>query len=278
MPELPEVESVRRALEGHGLRGAQVARVRGSGKPLRMGKAAPIAVLGRAARGRAITGLRRLGKYLLVDVADAHTILFHLGMSGNLWVVDRASAWAPHTHVVLELEDGRDLRFIDPRRFGMVDLLARAREREHPSLAELGPDPIAEHLDVDHLWARAEGKTGPVKTFILDQRVVAGVGNIYASEALWLARVPPTLPAGKLGPARGRAVAVAIVEVLRFAIDNGGTTLRDFLGADGVPGENGEFLLVYGRDGQPCPRCATRIRRSVLQGRATYFCPTCQRR
>jgi formamidopyrimidine-DNA glycosylase len=278
VPELPEVESVRRALVSQGLPGVQVARVRGSGKALRLGRAAPLDALGRATRGRAITELRRLGKYLLIDVDGPHAVLVHLGMSGNLWVVPRASAWAPHTHVVFELADGRDLRFIDPRRFGIVDLVHREREREHPSLAVLGPDPISERLDLDHLWTRAQGKTGPVKTFILDQRVLAGVGNIYASEALWLARIPPRLPAGKLGATRGRALSVAIEEVLRFAIDNGGTTLRDFLGADGVPGDNGEYLLVYGRDGEPCPRCATRIRKTVLQGRATYACPTCQRR
>lgn len=278
MPELPEVESVRRALVRQRLRGAQIARVRGSGKPLRLGRPAPIVALGRATRGRTITGLRRIGKYLLIDVDGPHAILVHLGMSGNVLVTPRRTPWAPHTHVVFELADGRDVRFVDPRRFGLVDLVTRAAERDHPSLAELGPDPIAEHVDVDHLWSRAEGKKGPVKTFILDQRVLAGVGNIYASEALWLARIPPTLPAGKLGAARARALAVAVVEVLRFAIDNGGTTLRDFVGADGEPGENGEYLLVYGRTGEACPRCAARIRRTVLQGRATYACPTCQRR
>ena len=278
MPELPEVESVRRALVRQRLRGVTIARVRGSGKPLRLGKPAPIVALGRATRGRAITGLRRLGKYLLLDTDGPHAILLHLGMSGNVLVTPRRTPWAPHTHVVLELADGRDLRFVDPRRFGLVDLVVRARERAHPCLAGLGPDPIAETVGEGHLWARAEAKKGPVKTFILDQRVLAGVGNIYASEALWLARIPPKLPAGKLGPARARALTVAIDEVLRFAIDNGGTTLRDFLGADGEPGENGEYLLVYGRGGEPCLRCSSRIRKTVLQGRATYACPTCQRR
>ena len=278
MPELPEVESVRRALVRQRLRGAQIARVRGSGKPLRLGRPAPIVALGRATRGRTITGLRRIGKYLLIDIDGPHAILVHLGMSGNVLVTPRRTPWAPHTHVVFELADGRDVRFVDPRRFGLVDLVTRAAERAHPSLAELGPDPIAEDVDVDHLWSRAEGKKGPVKTFILDQRVLAGVGNIYASEALWLARIPPTLPAGKLGADRARALAVAVVEVLRFAIDNGGTTLRDFVGADGVPGDNGEYLLVYGRTGEAGPRCGARIRRTVLQGRATYACPTCQRR
>jgi formamidopyrimidine-DNA glycosylase len=205
-------------------------------------------------------------------------VLVHLGMSGNVLVTPRHTPWAPHTHVVLELADGRDVRFVDPRRFGLVDLISRAEERQHPALAVLGPDPIAERVSIDHLWTRAEGKKGPVKTFILDQGVLAGVGNIYASEALWLARIPPTLPAGKLGPNRARALAVAIEEVLRFAIDNGGTTLRDFVDAGGEPGTNGEYLLVYGRDGQGCLRCGAAIRRTVLQGRATYACPTCQRR
>ena len=278
MPELPEVESVRRALVRQRLRGARIARVRGSGKPLRLNRPAPIVALGRATRGRTITALRRHGKYLLIDVDGPHAILIHLGMSGNVWIVPRRTAWAPHTHVVFELADGRDVRFVDPRRFGLVDLVTRATEKQHPALLGLGPDPIADKLDLEHLWSRAEGKTAPVKTFILDQRVLAGVGNIYASEALWLAGIPPLLPAGKLGPKRSRALAVAIEEVLRFAIDNGGTTLRDFLGADGEGGDNGDYLLVYGRDGEPCPRCATRIKRTVLQGRATYACPTCQRR
>lgn len=278
MPELPEVESVKKALVRQRLRGVRIARVRGSGKPLRLGKPAPIVALGRATRGRTITGVRRLGKYLLVDVDGPSSILVHLGMSGNVLVTPRRTPWAPHTHVVFELADGRDVRFVDPRRFGLVDIVSRADERKHPALAVLGPDPIAEKVAIDHLWSRAEGKKGPVKTFILDQSVLAGVGNIYASEALWLARIPPTLPAGKLGRERAHALAVAIEEVLRFAIDNGGTTLRDFVDAGGEPGENGEYLLVYGREGEPCPRCAAPIRRTVLQGRATYACPTCQRR
>jgi formamidopyrimidine-DNA glycosylase len=278
VPELPEVESVKKALVRQRLRGVRIARVRGSGKPLRLGKPAPIVALGRATRGRTITGVRRLGKYLLVDVDGPSSILVHLGMSGNVLVTPRRTPWAPHTHVVFELADGRDVRFVDPRRFGLVDIVSRADERKHPALAVLGPDPIAEKVAIDHLWSRAEGKKGPVKTFILDQSVLAGVGNIYASEALWLARIPPTLPAGKLGRERAHALAVAIEEVLRFAIDNGGTTLRDFVDAGGEPGENGEYLLVYGREGEPCPRCAAPIRRTVLQGRATYACPTCQRR
>ncbi|MEZ4399085.1 MAG: bifunctional DNA-formamidopyrimidine glycosylase/DNA-(apurinic or apyrimidinic site) lyase [Kofleriaceae bacterium] len=278
MPELPEVESVRRGLVRRRLRGATIARVRSSGLPLRLARPQPLAALRRAARGSVITDVRRIGKYLLIDLDRRHAILVHLGMSGNLFVARRSEPWAPHTHVVFELADGRDLRFVDPRRFGMVEVVDRERPRLHPALAALGPDPITDGLTAEHLLAAAGTRTTATKLFILDQAVIAGVGNIYASEALWLAGIAPTRPAGQLGLDGARAVAIAVTDVLAFAIDNGGTTLRDFLGAGGVPGENGEFLLVYGRAGHPCARCATAIRKSVQGGRATYFCPTCQRR
>ncbi|MBK9035071.1 MAG: bifunctional DNA-formamidopyrimidine glycosylase/DNA-(apurinic or apyrimidinic site) lyase [Myxococcales bacterium] len=278
MPELPEVESVRRGLVRRRLRGVAIARVRSSGLPLRLARPQPLAALRRATHGRRITDVRRLGKYLLIELDGRHAVLVHLGMSGNLTTTKRATPWAPHTHVVFELTDGRDLRFVDPRRFGLVEVVERGREREHPSLAVLGPDPIAEGLPLEHLAQAALGRTTPVKTFILDQRVLAGVGNIYASEALWLARIAPTRPAGALTAADADALGIAIKDVLEFAIDNGGTTLRDFIGADGVPGDNGEYLLVYGRAGEPCPRCRTPIRKSVQAGRATYACPTCQAR
>lgn len=278
MPELPEVESVRRGLVRRKLRGAKIARVRTSGKPLRLARPQPITALRRATMGRRVTEIRRIGKYLLIDTDGPSSVIVHLGMSGNLRTAPRATPWEPHTHVVFELGDGRDLRYVDPRRFGMVDVLVRGKEREHPSLADLGPDPITEGLPADHLARTSANRSTPAKTFILDQTVVAGVGNIYASEALWLAQISPTRLAKKLGVDGGHALTIAIRDVLEFAIDNGGTTLRDFMGADGEPGENGEYLLVYGRAGQPCPRCGTAIKRTVLQGRATYFCPTCQRR
>jgi len=278
MPELPEVESVRRDLVRRRLRGKRVTRVRSSGMPLRGARPQPVAALRRAARGRVVTGVRRAGKYLLVDLDGSHAVLVHLGMTGNLLLTPRARAWAPHTHLVFELDDGRDLRFVDPRRFGMVDVVVRSRERSHPALAVLGPDPVNDRIDDHYLWQRAQGRSVPIKSFLLDQRTLAGVGNIYASEALWLARVRPSLPAGRLGAERAKAVSIAVHEVLRFAIDNGGTTLRDFVDAGGEPGTNGEYLLVYGRDGEPCPRCRRAIRRTVIQTRATYWCPTCQRR
>ena len=266
MPELPEVESVRRGLVRRRLRGVAVARVRSSGKPLRLARPQPLAALRRATHGHRVIDVRRIGKYLLLDLDGRWSVLVHLGMSGNLLTAKRAEPWAPHTHVVFELADGRDLRFVDPRRFGMVDVVERGRERAHPALAVLGPDPIAEGLPPDHLRTASATRSTPVKQFILDQGVLAGVGNIYASEALWL------------GGEGAAALTVAIQDVLEFAIENGGTTLRDFVGADGVPGDNGEYLLVYGRAGEACPRCGTAIKKATQAGRATYWCPTCQPR
>lgn len=278
MPELPEVESVRRDLVRRRLRGRRIVRVRCSGKPLRMNRPVALPALARAARGRRVLGVNRVGKYLMIELEGTSSVLVHLGMTGNLLIVPRRTPWAAHTHVVFELDDGRDLRFVDPRRFGMVDVITRGREREHTSLRGLGPDPISEGLPAGHLWKHAEKKKARAKALLLDQRVLAGVGNIYASEVLWLARVSPRRISARLGEGGARALEIAVAEVLRFAIDNGGTTLRDFVDAGGEPGDNGDYLLVYGRDGEPCPRCASRIKRQVDQGRATYFCPTCQKR
>jgi formamidopyrimidine-DNA glycosylase len=278
MPELPEVESVRRDLVRRRLRGKRVVRVRASGKPLRMNKPVPLPALSRAARGRRVVGVNRVGKYLMVELDGASSVLVHLGMTGNLLITPRSTPWATHTHVVFELDDGRDLRFVDPRRFGMVDVVTRGKEREHEALAGLGPDPISEGIPDGHLFRRAEKKKVGAKAFLLDQGVLAGVGNIYASEVLWLARISPRRLASRLGADGARALEIAVDEVLRFSIDNGGTTLRDFVDAGGEPGSNGEYLLVYGREGAPCPRCGSAIRRQVDQGRATYFCPTCQKR
>ena len=278
MPELPEVESVRRGLLRRKLRGVAIARVRSSGQALRLARPQPLAALRRATRGHRIVDVRRLGKYLLLDLDGRHAVLVHLGMTGNLLTARRAEPWAPHTHVVFELADGRDLRFVDPRRFGQVDVVERAHERAHPSLAVLGPDPIAEGLPPGHLARAASRRKTPVKQLLLDQSVLAGVGNIYASEALWLARIAPTRRADRLSADDARALGIAVRDVLEFAIDNGGTTLRDFVGADGVPGDNGEYLLVYGRAGEPCARCGAIIRKAMQAGRATYWCPTCQPR
>ncbi|HRC55005.1 MAG TPA: bifunctional DNA-formamidopyrimidine glycosylase/DNA-(apurinic or apyrimidinic site) lyase [Kofleriaceae bacterium] len=274
MPELPEVETVRRTLAP--ILGARLTSVSASGLPLRLGAKVPVAGL-RKLVGCKVVALRRLGKYLLLDVEGDKGILVHLGMSGRLRVFDAGEATALHTHLRLGLEAGRELRYSDPRRFGQISLYQRGREREHPALAVLGPDPLDESLDgAALLLAQARRRKTPLKAFVLDQRVLAGMGNIYASEALWLARLRPTLSASRLTARTAAGLWRAIRQVLEHALTHGGTTLRDFVAADGSTGEHAGYLQVYGRDATPCPRCRTDIRRLVQQGRATYFCPTCQ--
>jgi formamidopyrimidine-DNA glycosylase len=272
MPELPEVETVRRTLAP--AVGGQISSVWASGMGLHMARRPPVARLRKLVGGR-ITAIRRHGKYLLVDTDRGAAILVHLGMTGRLRLHAAADPRAPHTHVVIGL-GRRELRFVDPRRFGQVDVVLRDKEREHPGLAALGPDALDQAIDVAAMLARARDKRTTLKAFVLDQAVIAGVGNIYASEALWRARLRPTMRTHKLTAAAAARLAAAIREVLERALDNGGTTLSDFVDADGTAGENADYLWVYDRAGQPCERCRTAIRRSVLQGRATYYCPACQ--
>lgn len=272
MPELPEVETVRRTLAP--VVGATIRGVWDSGKGLHMRRKPPRAKL-RALVGAKITAVRRHGKYLLVDTDTPNTLLVHLGMTGRV-LIQAADAPRPkHTHVVLDL-GARELRFADARRFGQIDVVERAHEREHPALAVLGPDPLVHGIDPAAFAARAKRRHSTLKAFLLDQSVIAGVGNIYASEALWRARLRPTMRAHMLTVPSARRLARAVDEVLRHALDNGGTTFSDFIAADGAAGYNEDYLWVYGREGEPCRRCKTKIRRAVHQGRATYYCPTCQ--
>jgi formamidopyrimidine-DNA glycosylase len=276
VPELPEVETVRRTLAP--AIGATIRGVWTSGKGLHMARKPPRSRL-RALIGATVTKVRRHGKYLLLDTDTPNTLLVHLGMTGRLLITAAGAPRAKHTHVVLDLGTGlgaRQLRFVDPRRFGQIDVLERGTERTHPALADLGPDPLVDGIDHAALFARSRHKQATLKAFVLDQTVIAGVGNIYASEALWRAQLRPTQRAHKLTKASASRLAAAIDEVLHHALDKGGTSLRDFVDADGAQGENADYLWVYGRVGQPCPRCETKIRRSVVQGRATYYCPTCQ--
>ncbi len=272
MPELPEVETVRRTLTP--AVGAKILGVWDSAAGLHMKRKPPRAALKKLV-GTTITGVRRHGKYLLVDTDGPSSLLVHLGMTGQLRIHGKDDPRAKHTHLVLDLGT-RELRFSDPRRFGQLDVVTRATERAHPALAVLGPDPIVEGIDVTAFHARAKGKKAMLKAFVLDQSVLAGVGNIYASEALWRAKLRPTTRAHRLTLDRAKLLAAAILEVLNLSLERGGTTLSDFVDAGGYAGQNAAYLWVYDREGQPCPRCKTSIKRSVLQGRATYFCPTCQ--
>jgi formamidopyrimidine-DNA glycosylase len=276
MPELPEVETVRRTLAP--IVGATIESVWSSGKKLRLGQAVPVKQL-RTFVGSRIIGLRRLGKYLLVDIEGKYSLLVHLGMSGRFRVQSALDERVAHTHVIFGISGKRELRYSDPRRFGQIDVVVVGDERKHRALAVLGPDPIeeAQKVNGELLFDRSRGKKTTLKSFVLDQNIVAGVGNIYASEALWRVGLRPTVRAHRLTMEKANLLAAAIKDVLHHALDHGGTSLRDFVDADGVSGENADYLIVYGRSGQPCPRCQREIRRIVVQGRATYYCPTCQK-
>lgn len=270
MPELPEVETTRRGLAPH-LLGRRVTGVVLRRGDLRWPIAPQIAV---ELPGQPIVAVRRRAKYLLIDVATG-SVLLHLGMSGSLRVVPMASPAGSHDHVDLQLDSGNALRFNDPRRFGC--LLWQPAGTMHPRLVGLGPEPLEGSFDGDYLWRRSRGHDVPVKVFLMDQAVVVGVGNIYAAEALFRAGVHPLRAAGRVGRERFRALADAAREVLAQAIARGGTTLRDFTAPDGVPGYFAQELAVYGRAGAPCRRCGAALRGGVLGGRATVWCPRCQR-
>jgi len=270
MPELPEVETTRRGIAGH-LLGRRVSGLLLRRPDLRW----PIPVQDlQAMQGQRIQAVRRRAKYLLVDTAPGSALL-HLGMSGCLRVVPADTPAGKHDHVDLLLDDGRALRFTDPRRFGC--LLWQAADTLHPLLAGLGPEPLGDGFDGDHLFRLSRGLRSSVKTFLMDQAVVVGVGNIYAAESLFRAGIDPRRAAGRVSQQRYLALAAAVRAILGHAIERGGTTLRDFLDPDGAPGYFEQELLVYGREGQPCRECRTELRGVRLGQRATSFCPRCQR-
>lgn len=270
MPELPEVETTLRGIAPHVL-GRRVAAVCLRVPALRWPIAPEIAG---ELPGQRVRAVRRRAKYLLLE-ADTGSALLHLGMSGMLRVLPGDTEADRHDHVDLVLDSGRMLRLTDPRRFGC--LLWQPAGTVHPLLAALGPEPLSEQFDGDHLWRQAAGRRAPVKTFVMDQAVVVGVGNIYAAEALFEAGIHPLRAAGRISRERYRRLAQAIQRILRHAIARGGTTLRDFLDPDGIPGYFEQELLVYGRSGLACRVCASPLRSLRLGNRASCYCPRCQR-
>ena len=281
MPELPEVETVRRGLQPH-LEGQRITRAEARRPDLRW----PLPVdLVQVLTGATVTALRRRSKYLLADLDRGPTLLMHLGMSGRMLVqgqvpgdFHRDPAILPrHDHVVLTTGAGTTITFNDARRFGMVDLI---REGEtHPLLAHLGPEPFDPTFTPDYLRAVFAGRRAPVKQALLDQRIVAGLGNIYVSEALWRAGIDPRRAAGRIGPARIAALVGHIRDVLTDAIAAGGSSLRDHRQATGELGYFQHAFRTYDREGQPClrPGCTGTIRRIVQSGRSSFYCPVCQR-
>jgi formamidopyrimidine-DNA glycosylase len=270
MPELPEVETTRAGLAPH-LVGRVVTGVTLRRKALRWPIPPQVA---RQLPGQRILAVRRRAKYLLVDTEPGSALL-HLGMTGVLRVLPAATPVAAHDHVDVGLDSGRVLRFSDPRRFGC--LLWQPAGTTHELLQDLGPEPLSGAFDGDFLFARSRGRTAPVKAFLMDQRIVVGVGNIYAAEALFRAGIAPHRAAGRVSRERYAALAGAVKDILAHAITRGGTTLRDFLSPDSEPGYFEQELHAYGREGEPCTACGRPLKGAVLGGRATVWCPRCQR-
>ena len=273
MPELPEVETVRSALE-RAVVGRRVASV--VGRRVQMRRALDPATLDETMRGRRLARTRRRGKYLLVDTDPPGTLLVHLGMSGRLLLVPDDDPVLPHTHLVVALDDGRHLRLVDPRRFGLACWLEPGEEASDPSLVALGMEPLDEGL-IDALPPLLRARRSPLKALLLDQGLVAGVGNIYATEALWRAGIRPSRRGDRTSPTRLRRLAAEVQSVLRDAIDQGGTTIRDFATPSGDFGSFAVRLQVYGRAGLPCRRCGTRLGDLRIGNRSTAWCPRCQR-
>lgn len=269
MPELPEVETTRRGIEPHVV-GRVVTEIVLRRRDLRW----PIPDEVLTLRGQRILAVQRRAKYLLLESAVGSALL-HLGMSGSLRVLTEEVPLRTHDHVDLRLDSGQLLRLNDPRRFGC--LLWQAAGAVHPLLAELGPEPLSDAFDGELLFRRSRGRAAAIKVFLMDQANVVGVGNIYASEALFAAGIAPTAPAGSVSRARYAKLAEAVKYILLRSIEQGGTTLRDFLRPDGAPGYFVQQLAVYGREGEPCPRCGTKVRAITLGQRSTFYCPRCQK-
>jgi formamidopyrimidine-DNA glycosylase len=272
VPELPEVETTRRGVapwtEGERVKAVALREPRLRWPvPRRLVRELP---------GRIVHRVDRRAKYLLFRCEGHRTFMLHLGMSGSLRVLPRVATPGLHDHLDLELSSGRVLRFNDPRRFGSAHWFA-GDPAHHPLLADLGPEPLGPDFDVDYLTRACRGRRIAIKQQLMNGRVVVGIGNIYASEALFLAGIHPTRAAGRIGQARlGRLVA-AVREVLEAAIRDGGTTLRDFAWGDGRPGYFRQALMVYGRAGEPCLRCGGTVAGIVQGQRSTYYCARCQR-
>jgi formamidopyrimidine-DNA glycosylase len=287
MPELPEVETVCRQLEPE-LEGRRIERL--EVLDARWSRPVPPAQLEAAVGGATIEGLRRRGKYLLLGLDGERTLVMHLRMTGNLVLVDGAAKLDPsegmrlyegerstskrHLRARFALYDGRELWFTDPRRFGEAFLIADADLEAR--FARLGVEPLSREFTAEALGRLAAGRTAPLKSFLLDQSAIAGVGNIYADEALFRARLHPLSPAGSMRPEHREALREAVIAALQAGIDGGGASIDDYRDGRGERGRMQDEFLVHTREGEPCPRCGGPIARIVVTGRSTYYCPDCQ--
>ncbi|TKB45467.1 bifunctional DNA-formamidopyrimidine glycosylase/DNA-(apurinic or apyrimidinic site) lyase [Thalassotalea mangrovi] len=271
MPELPEVEVCRQGIEPHVLN-QNVADVIVRNKQMRWPVSEDIAEI----RGLKILAVERRAKYLLLKT-EKGTLLLHLGMSGTIRVIDANLAVKKHDHFDLLLASGKALRLNDPRRFGAI-LWLKDDVNAHPLFQSLGPEPLTDEFPTGYLYEKSRNKAVPIKTFIMNNQIVVGVGNIYANESLFQAGIRPTTPAGKVSRKRYDTLTQIIKTVLAKAITQGGTTLKDFTQSDGKPGYFAQELQVYGRGGQPCVSCKTTLKEIKQGGRATVYCPKCQAR
>jgi len=270
MPELPEVETTLRGIEPHLLK-QRVARVIVRDPRLRW----PVPGEVRKAEGQTFVSLSRRGKYLLLKLEQGGLII-HLGMSGSLRILQSPLSPEKHDHVDVEMENGVCLRFNDPRRFGAF-LWVDGEMESHELLRDLGPEPLSAEFTADYLYARSRERKVAIKNFIMNGHIVVGVGNIYASESLFMAGIHPQRAAGRVSRLRYEGLVIAICDVLSRAIRHGGTTLRDFVNSEGAPGYFAQELLVYDRAGGDCFQCGGPIRQKVIGQRSSYFCPACQR-
>ena len=279
LPELPEVETTLRGIEP-ALTGRTINEIIVRNASLRW----PVPKEVNQARGRRVVRCWRRAKYLLIQldrvapaaVSGGGGLLIHLGMSGSLRICEAGAAPRKHDHVDIVLDSGKCIRFNDPRRFGIFSWWDPPAQN-HKLLRNLGPEPLSDTFSGHHLRLKSRRRKGAVKNFIMDGNIVVGVGNIYASEALFMAGIHPSRAAGRISATRYEALAAAIRDVLSRAIRHGGTTLRDFSNSDGNPGYFAQELLVYGREGLPCFQCQAPLRRKVIGQRSSYYCPRCQR-
>lgn len=273
MPELPEVETTKRGIAPH-VEGQTIAALRVHNPSLRWPIPPELAGL---ANGAKIGVLARRAKYLLMPIGDEFVLLWHLGMSGSLRIVTPDTPLQKHDHIELKLANSTLLRYHDPRRFGALLYAKQEAVNKHVLLEHLGPEPLSDAFNVAHMMARAAKRKQPIKSFIMDNANVVGVGNIYACESLFKAGIHPNTPAGRVSEGRWEKLVSAIKATLAAAIEQGGTTLRDFVGGTGEPGYFAQQLFVYGRHGEPCRQCGRAIKLIKMSGRATCYCGKCQR-
>ncbi len=276
MPELPEVETIRAGLEPL-IVGREIKHVICHRANLRY----PLPNLA-ALVGQSVTGMRRRSKYLLFDLASerletSQTLVWHLGMTGQFHVLPHHAKTGTHEHVHVELSDGQSLRYRDARRFGYAGLLPSTQLESHAWFSKLGPEPLSDAFNGEHLTALCAGRKAPIKNLIMDASIVVGVGNIYASESLFRAGIHPARAAGRISSARLALLVETIKAVLAEAIEAGGSTISDFVHADGKPGYFAHQFQVYGRAGKKCLHCERTIKRITQAGRSSFLCSFCQR-